>query len=106
MELVITEKLIVLEILEEKLRSNIFMVLTVKLNLVDPDDPFPNWKLKKYFEDCGIRIKYVSQALHLNGEHKVPHYHYHFILYPFNFKTIALHSKQHLLIPLAGFVHQ
>lgn len=72
----------------ESLISDDDMVLTIKWNIptCDPDEvlskivlQFPINDINRYLEHCGAKIKYSSIGYHMNGDHKIPHIHYHLI---------------------------
>lgn len=76
--------------LAEELSSTIqedYKCISVKINytkdeydadLVTPPDEFHS--VKAYFNDCKLDIVYSTLGLHLQGENKKPHVHYHLIV--------------------------
>jgi len=94
MELIVTEKQTLPEMLEAELSYMPYMVICVKYNTADMH-AFPFADLNKYLSDHEIKIKYSSYGQHLNGENKVPHVHYNLIVEPFNYKKITQNASQH-----------
>jgi len=70
------------------------MVINVKLNFEIPEDEIDNpestirglpfYDIKKYVEDLEVKILFSSVGIHLLGERKQPHIHFHFITTPFH----------------------
>lgn len=65
------------------------MVINVKLNFEAGDDikealrELPVLDIMHYVRDLGCEVLFSTIGYHLNGDHKQPHIHYHFITTPF-----------------------
>lgn len=62
-------------------------------NKEEPPDEFHC--VKSYFIDCKLDIVYSSMGLHLNGENKQPHVHYHLIVKELPSGTFQSNNSQH-----------
>lgn len=59
----------------------------------EPPDEF--YSVTSYFNDCKLDIVYSTLGLHLNGENKKPHVHYHLIVKELPTGTFQSNNSQH-----------
>lgn len=59
------------------------------------DEPDEFHVVQSYFIDCKLEIIYSTMGLHLNGENKKPHIHYHLIVKELPTGTFQSNSSQH-----------
>lgn len=77
------------------------MVINVKLNFEAGDDikealrELPVMDIRNYVQDLGCEILFSTIGYHLNGDHKQPHIHYHFITTSFKQPSnLSQHRKR------------
>jgi len=80
-----------------------YRCISVKINYKDgeydeenkeqPPDDFHS--VSSYFSDCKLEIIYSTMGLHLNGENKKPHIHYHLIVKELPSGTFQSNNSQH-----------
>lgn len=101
-----TQNLSLIEKFEKELSAFPYASISVKYNLQNYDasssmehilQEFPLDTCNQYFRDSGVELKYSSMGLHLQGEKKRPHIHYHCIVLisPKDYRSITNNASQH-----------